>query len=298
MEEGSLVEPLLRLGLFAGIFGALALGEARVPRRQPRWERRRRWLANLGIAAVDTAVVRLVFPAAAVGAALVAEEQGWGVLRQAGWPALVTLPLAVLALDFAVYLQHVVLHAIPALWRLHQVHHADPDFDVTTGLRFHPLEILLSMLWKIAVVLMLGASAAAVLVFEVLLNATAMFNHSNLRVPLGLDRVLRWVVVTPDMHRVHHSVDRRETNTNFGFNLPWWDRLLGTYRPQPASGHEAMRIGLEPLQDAPPAGLGGLLALPFRMGPGIYPLTGPAPEDAPASEGGSGGARRGHTDPR
>jgi len=279
MDGGSLVEPLLRLGLFAGIFGALALGEARVPRRRPRWERRRRWLANLGIAAVDTAVVRLVFPAAAVGAALVAEEQGWGVLRQTGWPALVTLPLAVLALDLAVYLQHVVLHAIPALWRLHQVHHADPDFDVTTGLRFHPLEILLSMLWKIAVVLLLGASAAAVLVFEVLLNATAMFNHSNLRVPVGLDRVLRWVVVTPDMHRVHHSVDRRETNTNFGFNLPWWDRLLGTYRPQPAAGHEAMRIGLEPLQDAPPAGLGGLLALPFRMGPGVYPIAGGSGED-------------------
>jgi len=265
-------EPLLRAAAFLVVFAGMALWERAAPRRPLRWGRRARWLPNLGIAALDTLAVRLAFPAAAVGAAGLASERGWGLLQQMHWPAALVFVASLLALDLAVYLQHVVLHAVPALWRLHLVHHADLDFDVTTGLRFHPLEILLSMLWKIAVVLVLGAPASAVLAFEVLLNATSMFNHGNARIPPALDRVLRWLVVTPDMHRVHHSVLRREANSNFGFNLPWWDRLLGTYRAQPGAGHDAMTIGIEQLQGIPPSGLGGLLALPFRVAPGRYPI--------------------------
>ena len=184
-------------------------------------------------------------PTTAVGLALVAEARGWGLVHALGLPMWASVPLAVVALDLAIYLQHVLFHAVPALWRLHRVHHADLEIDVTTGARFHPIEILLSMGIKLGVVAALGAPAVAVLLFEVLLNATSMFNHSNVRMPLRLDRVLRWVVVTPDMHRVHHSIAARETNSNFGFNLPWWDRLFGTYRDQPAAGHEAMTIGIE-----------------------------------------------------
>jgi sterol desaturase/sphingolipid hydroxylase (fatty acid hydroxylase superfamily) len=270
MSPGS--EPWLRAAAFLFVFAAMALWEAAAPRRPLRWARRARWLPNLGIAAVDTLLVRLVFPAAAVGAAALAAERGWGLLPQLRWPGALVLVASLVALDLAVYLQHVVFHAVPALWRLHLVHHADLDFDVTTGLRFHPLEILLSMLWKTGVVLVLGAPPAAVLAFEVLLNATSMFNHGNARLPPGLDRILRWLVVTPDMHRVHHSVLRPEANSNFGFNLPWWDRLLGTYRAQPRAGHEAMAIGIEQLQGIAPSGLGGLLALPFRVAPGRYPI--------------------------
>jgi sterol desaturase/sphingolipid hydroxylase (fatty acid hydroxylase superfamily) len=265
-------EPLLRLAAFLVVFAAMALWERRGPRRRPRWGRRARWTANLGLAALSTLLVRVVFPAAAVGAAAFASKQGWGVFPLADWPAPLVFVACVILLDLAVYLQHLFFHTVPVLWRLHLVHHADQDFDITTGLRFHPLEILLSMLWKAAVVILLGAPAAAVLVFEVLLNATSLFNHGNARVPLGLDRVLRRVVVTPDMHRVHHSVVRGETNSNFGFNLPWWDRLLGTYRAQPAAGHDDMTIGVEQLQEGPPAGLGRLLAMPFSADPGRYPI--------------------------
>jgi len=273
MEESLLGhEPLLRLASFLGVFTAMALWEWAAPRRRPAWDRRSRWVPNLGIAAIDTAAIRLLFPAAAVGAAAVASERGWGLFQQGDWSGPLVFLGSLVALDLAVYLQHVVFHAVPALWRLHLVHHADLDFDVTTGLRFHPLEIVLSMLWKIGVVVALGAPAAAVLAFEVLLNATSLFNHGNARIPLRLDRILRWIVVTPDMHRVHHSLLRRETNSNFGFNLPWWDRLLGTYRAQPAAGHAAMTIGIEQLQRDPPLGLGRLLALPFRVDPGRYPI--------------------------
>ena len=265
-------EPLLRLVAFLVVFASMALWERMGPRRRPRWGRRTRWTANLGLAALSTLLVRVVFPAAAVGAAAFASKQGWGVFRLADWPAPLVFVACVILLDLAVYLQHLLFHTVPVLWRLHLVHHADQDFDITTGLRFHPLEILLSMLWKAAVVILLGAPAAAVLAFEVLLNATSVFNHGNARVPLGLDRVLRWVVVTPDMHRVHHSVVRGETNSNFGFNLPWWDRLLGTYRGQPAAGHGDMTIGVEQLQDGPPAGLGRLLVMPFSADPGRYPI--------------------------
>jgi sterol desaturase/sphingolipid hydroxylase (fatty acid hydroxylase superfamily) len=264
-------EPLVRLSIFVGVLVAMAAWELAAPRRRARFGRWPRWLANLGLSALDTALVRLLSPAAAVGAAQLAAERGWGLLQQAALPGPLAFLAALLVLDLAVYLQHVVLHAVPALWRLHLVHHSDQDFDVTTGLRFHPLEIVLSLFWKMAVVLALGAPVAAVLVFEVLLNATSLFNHANVRIAPALDRALRLVLVTPDMHRVHHSVLARETNSNYGFNLPWWDRLLGTYREAPEAGHDAMTIGLARIQPSSPPGLGQLLALPFRAGAGCQP---------------------------
>ena len=198
---------------------------------------------------IDTLAVRVLFPTAAVGVALVGEARGWGLLNVIALPTWLEVAAAVVLLDLAIYFQHVLFHAVPVLWRLHRMHHADLEFDVTTGLRFHPVEIVLSMVIKFAVVAALGAPAIAVLIFEVLLNATSMFNHSNIRMPAGFDRALRWLVVTPDMHRVHHSIDMRETNSNFGFNLPWWDRLFGTYRPQPAAGHEGMTLGVKEFRD-------------------------------------------------
>jgi sterol desaturase/sphingolipid hydroxylase (fatty acid hydroxylase superfamily) len=257
-------EAWIRAGAFVGILVLIGMLEAALPRRARRYPRRTRWPANLGIVLIDTAVLRVAFPLLAVGAALLAEERGWGLLRLADVPWWLAWPIALLALDLAVYLQHVVFHALPTLWRLHRMHHADLDFDVTTGLRFHPLEIVISMGWKILVILALGAPAGAVILFEVVLNATSMFNHSNLRIPTALDRALRWVVVTPDMHRVHHSVHPDETNSNFGFNLPWWDRLLGTYRDQPRDGHEGMTIGLNRFRDASELRLDRLLLQPFR----------------------------------
>ena len=218
----------------------------------------------MGIVVLDTVLVRLLVPTSAVGLALVAEARGWGLVHALGLPLWAGAPLAVVALDLAIYLQHVLFHAVPALWRLHRVHHADLEIDVTTGARFHPIEILVSMGVKLGVVAALGAPAVAVLIFEVLLNATSMFNHSNVRMPLRLDRVLRWVVVTPDMHRVHHSIAARETNSNFGFNLPWWDRLFGTYRDQPAAGHEAMTIGIEQFRAPAEQRLDRMLTQPFR----------------------------------
>ena len=224
-----------------------------------------RWINNLGLVALNTVLLRLLFPAAAVGIAAFAADQGWGLLNYFQTPAWLAIPAAVIAMDFVIWLQHVMVHAIPLLWRLHRVHHADPDYDVTTGARFHPIEIILSMLIKFATILLLGPPVVAVIIFEVLLNATAMFNHGNVRLPTGIDRVLRWFVVTPDMHRVHHSVEDDETNSNFGFNLPWWDRLFGTYRDQPRGGHEGMTIGIHGYR-APRevSWLPGLLVLPFR----------------------------------
>ncbi|MEY8829747.1 sterol desaturase family protein [Sedimentitalea sp. XS_ASV28] len=238
-------EAMLRLSFFLGILIAMAIWELAAPRRRREIPRVLRWTNNLGVVVVDTILVRLTFPIVAVGLALMAEERGWGLFNVIEAPAWVAFVVSLLALDLAIYLQHVMFHAVPALWRLHRMHHADLEFDVTTGLRFHPVEILLSMGIKLAVVAALGPPAAVVLVFEVVLNGTAMFNHSNIRIPLGLDRILRLIVVTPDMHRVHHSVHPRETNSNFGFNLPWWDRLLGTYLAQPRDGHEEMTIGIE-----------------------------------------------------
>jgi sterol desaturase/sphingolipid hydroxylase (fatty acid hydroxylase superfamily) len=265
-------EPYIRLGAFSGVFVVMAIWELTAPRRQQAIGRGWRWPNNLGIVVVDTLLVRVLYPITAVGLALVAEERGFGLFNVIALPAWAGVLASVVILDLTIYLQHVLFHAVPALWRLHRMHHADLEFDVTTGLRFHPIEILLSMAIKLTVVAALGAPAVSVLIFEVLLNATAMFNHSNVRIPLGLDRVLRWLVVTPDMHRVHHSILARETNSNFGFNLPWWDRLFGTYRAQPAAGHDAMTIGIEQFRDARELGLDRMLLQPFRGEPGRYPL--------------------------
>jgi sterol desaturase/sphingolipid hydroxylase (fatty acid hydroxylase superfamily) len=265
-------EPLIRLSVFAGIFAAMAAWEVLAPRRAQKLARGARWPSNIGIVVLDTALVRLVFPTTAVGLALVAEARGWGLLHTLALPIWASVPLAVMALDLAIYLQHVLFHAVPALWRLHRVHHADLEIDVTTGARFHPIEIGLSMGIKLGVIAALGTPAVAVLLFEVLLNATSMFNHSNVRMPTRLDRVLRWIVVTPDMHRVHHSIVARETNSNFGFNLPWWDRLFGTYRNQPAAGHETMTIGIEQFRDPVEQRLDRMLTQPFRHDDTAYAL--------------------------
>lgn len=264
-------ESAIRFAAFLGVFGAVAAWEAAAPCRKRSHPRAVRWTGNLLLVAIDALVLRFAFPMAAVAFALVAEDRGWGLLAAIDLPPWARVLVAVVALDFAIWLQHVMFHAVPALWRLHRVHHADPDFDVTTGARFHPVEVALSMLVKLAVVGLLGAPALAVLLFEVLLNATAMFNHANLRLPGGLDRALRRFVVTPDMHRVHHSMAVDEANSNFGFNLPWWDRLFGTYRAQPQAGHEAMTIGLSQYQDQRRQGLWWMLALPFSGKPGAYP---------------------------
>jgi sterol desaturase/sphingolipid hydroxylase (fatty acid hydroxylase superfamily) len=204
--------------------------------------------------------------------ALLAEARGWGLFNALDLPIWAGVPLAVMALDLAIYLQHVLFHAVPALWRLHRMHHADQEIDVTTGARFHPIEILLSMGIKLGVIAAVGTPAVAVLIFEVLLNATSMFNHSNVRMPARLDHVLRWIVVTPDMHRVHHSIVARETNSNFGFNLPWWDRLFGTYREQPAAGHVALTIGIEQFRDPAEQRLDRMLTQPFRDDDATYAL--------------------------
>jgi sterol desaturase/sphingolipid hydroxylase (fatty acid hydroxylase superfamily) len=257
-------EPSIRLGFFFGVFALVALWEAVAPRRPTSLGRWARWPSNLGIVALNTVLVRLLLPTTAVALAMVGEREGWGFLHHVALPGWLALTLAVIALDLVVYLQHVMVHAVPALWRLHRVHHADLHFDVTTGARFHPIEIVLSMLIKFAAILLIGPSPEAVVVFEVLLNATAMFNHGNVRLPAAADRWLRWVVVTPDMHRVHHSVEDDETNSNFGFNLPWWDRLFGTYRDQPRGGHHGMAIGIRGWRDPRQVDrLPGMLVLPF-----------------------------------
>ncbi len=257
-------EATLRLGFFLGMLLMLALSEAWWPRRGRSLSRLQRWTSNLGIVVINTVLLRLLFPAAAVGMALFAQSAGWGVFNTFEFPYWVAVLVSVIVLDFMIWLQHVMVHAVPILWRLHRVHHADLDFDVTTGLRFHPIEIILSMVIKFAVIAVLGAPVLAVILFEIALNATSMFNHSNLRLPSGLDRWLRWIVVTPDMHRVHHSVEDDETNSNFGFNLPWWDRLFGTYRAQPRGGHEGMTLGISTFRDpAQCDGLKGMLLMPF-----------------------------------
>ena len=258
-------ETLIRLGGFLAVLLAMMLWEWRWPRRTLSLSRVRRWPANLGIVAVDSVAVRLVFPVLAVGAAQAAAARGWGLLPWLEVPPGWAFIAALLLLDLTIYAQHVLFHKTPWLWRLHRMHHTDLDFDVTTALRFHPLEIALSMLIKLAVVMALGAPPAAVLLFEVLLNATAMFNHGNVGLPPSVDRIARWLVVTPDMHRVHHSVRRQETDSNFGFNLPWWDRLFGTYRDQPRDGHLGMIIGLEYPRDERATTLAGLLAQPFLL---------------------------------
>lgn len=265
-------EPVIRLSAFTGIFAAMALWEMLAPRRPQATKRLGRWPGNLGVTALNTLLVRLIFPSAATGMALLAEVHGWGLFHAFRGPAWLAVTAAVILLDLAIYFQHVLFHAVPALWRLHRMHHADLEFDVTTGARFHPMEILLSMVIKLGAVAALGAPAMAVLIFEVLLNATSMFNHGNVRLAARLDRFLRMILVTPDMHRVHHSVTPGETNSNFGFNVPWWDRLFGTYLAQPMAGHQQMMIGIAQFRDAGELRLDRMLTQPFRADALLYPL--------------------------
>lgn len=258
-------EPAIRMGFFVGVFALVALWELVAPQRRLTVSKALRWSSNLGLVVLNTVLLRLMFPLAAVGMAALSAANGWGLLNHFHVPFWLAVPLAVIIMDFVIWLQHVMVHAVPLLWRLHRVHHADPDYDLTTGARFHPIEIVLSMLIKIATIAVLGPPVLAVVIFEVVLNAAAMFNHGNIRLSAGLDRVLRWFIVTPDMHRVHHSVEEDETNSNFGFNLPWWDRLLGTYREQPRAGQLGMTIGIHGHTDPREvARLDGMLLMPFR----------------------------------
>ena len=280
----------IRLAAFLSVFAVMALWELLAPRRPQSIKRIARWPSNVGIAALDAVLVRLIFPTGAVALAMLGESKSWGLLHAWVMPPWLAVMLATIVLDLVIYLQHVLFHAVPALWRLHRMHHADLEFDVTTGARFHPIEIALSMIIKLTVVAALGAPAVAVLIFEVLLNATAMFNHSNVRLPATVERVVRWFVVTPDMHRVHHSIIVQETNSNFGFNLPWWDRVFGTYRDQPASGHVAMTIGIEEFRDPAEQRLDRMLTQPFRGGEDHYALgssevTKPTRSDVASTEG-------------
>jgi sterol desaturase/sphingolipid hydroxylase (fatty acid hydroxylase superfamily) len=262
----------MRLSSFAAILIVMALWEGAAPRRPRAVSRATRWPGNLGIVVIDTLIVRLLFPITAAGMALLASGRGWGLFHGFALPRGAAIIFAVVLLDLAIYLQHVMFHAIPAFWRLHRMHHADLDIDVTTGVRFHPVEIALSLAIKLTVVAALGPPAIAVVLFEVLLNATSMFNHSNAMIPIGIDRMLRWFVVTPDMHRVHHSIVVAETNSNFGFNLPWWDRILGTYRAQPKAGHRAMTIGIDQFRDPSELRLDRMLLQPLRDTIGDYPI--------------------------
>lgn len=258
-------EKPVRMGFFFGMLGVMALWELLAPRRALTVSRAVRWANNLGIVFFNSFLLRLIFPAAAAGVAVFASEHGWGMFNYYELPFWLAAVLSVVVMDFIIYLQHVMVHAVPLLWRLHRMHHADLDYDVTTGARFHPIEIFLSMLIKFATIVVLGPPVVAVVIFEIMLNATAMFNHGNVRLPPGLDRVLRLLLVTPDMHRVHHSVEDDEANSNFGFSLPWWDRLFGTYRDQPRGGHEGMTIGIHKFRTPQEANwLPGMLLLPFR----------------------------------
>src|ERR1035437_3484972 len=258
------LEIAVRVGCCATVFSGMALWEWLAPRRQLTVGRRPRWPGNLGILAIDIVAVRLLVPTAAVGVALIAGTRGWGLLPMLGLPAWAAIPIGVIALDLVIYTQHYVFHHVPVLWRLHRMHHADLDIDVSTGVRFHPLEILLSLEIKMAAGLAPGVPALAVLLFEVLLNSTSMFNHRNGALPPRLEPIARWLVVTPQMHQVHHSIERAETDSNFGFNLPWWGRLFGTYCVKPAAGEQGMTIGLPIFRDVAELAIVRLLTQPFR----------------------------------
>ncbi len=266
-------EPFIRFGCFFAILILMAMWEIVAPRRQLQTSKPRRWFGNLGIVFIDTLILRLVSSFSAINAAILSEKGGWGLLNNIALAYGLKVAIGVILLDLAIYLQHAMFHGLPILWRLHMMHHSDLDFDVTTGVRFHPIEIVLSMGIKMIVVLLAGISVVGVLIFEVLLNATSLFNHGNVRLASWIDRVLRLFVVTPEMHRVHHSVIIKETNSNFGFNLPWWDRLFGTYRSVPAAGHEGMTIGLSHFRDPSQLTLPRLLILPFTGDPGKYPFS-------------------------
>ncbi|MBQ0718941.1 MAG: sterol desaturase family protein [Gammaproteobacteria bacterium] len=262
----------IRLGFFMAIFALMAGWEVFAPRRTGQLKRRLRWPSNLAIVALNTLLLRVIMPTTAVGLALAGEAAGWGLLQQFEWPLWAASLLAIICLDLAIYLQHIMFHAVPLLWRLHRMHHADLAFDVTTGARFHPFEIILSMLIKLTVIAALGPPAVAVLIFEVLLNALAMFNHANARLPIGLDKWLRRAIVTPDMHRVHHSVIPREANSNFGFNLSIWDRAFGTYCAQPTGGHQEMSIGISAFRTERELILDSMLVQPFKSSVDTYSI--------------------------
>jgi len=281
-------EPIIRLSFFAGILLAVALWEVLAPRRELSLSRLTRWPGNLGIVVLNTLVLRFAFPFAAVAMAWLAAERGWGLFNLVDLPGWLAVVLAMVLLDLTIYFQHVMVHAVPLFWRFHRLHHADLDYDVTTGARFHPLEIILSMGIKLGVIMLIGAPALAVLIFEVILNAAAMFNHGNIRIPKAIDRVLRWFIVTPDMHRVHHSVRPRETNSNFGFNLPWWDRIFGTYRDQPEGGHQGMTIGIKQFREKKYERLDWLLIQPFIGRIGNYAINGARRPQKKDAEGTSG----------
>ncbi|WP_422372575.1 sterol desaturase family protein [Hoeflea sp.] len=272
MDVFGLSEPAIRLIAFSAIFVTLAAIELAAPRLE-RNEMRgalksRRWVTNLAMVVLSSVLLRIVFPLAAVGTALWAQAQGYGLMPLIGMPLWLAGILAFIILDFAIWLEHVVSHKWPLLWRIHRMHHADTGFDLTTALRFHPLEIVLSMVWKAAVIIALGAPPLAVLVFEIVLNGAAMFNHANIKLPKSVDALLRLVIVTPDMHRIHHSTDPRETDSNYGFNLAIWDRLFSTYTHAPRRGETGIEIGLKEWRDDRPANLVWALALPFRSLPG------------------------------
>ena len=256
-------EPQIRLGIFVGLFLIFACLELLVPRRKLKPVKARRWFTNWAIVIIDSVVLRLIFVGAAVGAAEWAYVNGFGLFNIFSISPVLAGIICFVILDFSTWFAHWASHKVPILWSVHRMHHSDIDIDVSTAIRFHPIEILLSMLWKTAVIVLFGAPAIAVLIFEIVLNGGAMFNHSNFRLPLWLDRILRMVIVTPDMHRVHHSIIHRETDSNYGFNLPWWDRLFGTYIDQPRLGHDAMNIGLSEWQDERPANLPWSLSVPF-----------------------------------
>jgi sterol desaturase/sphingolipid hydroxylase (fatty acid hydroxylase superfamily) len=266
-------ESIIRFGFFFGILALMAVWELLAPRRQLQTSKSMRWFSNLGIVSIDALSLRLLLPLFAIDVAILAEKGAWGLLNNVSLPCCwLKVTIGVVVLDLAIYFQHVMFHGLPILWRLHMMHHSDLDFDATTGVRFHPIEVLLSMGIKMAVVFLVGISALGVLIFEVLLNATSLFNHGNVRIAASLDRGLRLFVVTPEMHRVHHSVVIRETNSNFGFNLPWWDRLFGTYKDQPAAGHINMTIGLSQFRDPKLLTLPWLLILPLTGQTGKYPM--------------------------
>ncbi len=265
-------EGAIRLLFFLGIFSAVGIAEIIYPRRSLTTSKSWRWFANVGIIFLNTFFIRLLFSAGAVGVALFVSEHNWGMFNSLAIPYWLAVILTVIILDFVIYLQHVMFHAVPTLWRLHMMHHADMDIDVTTGTRFHPIEMILSMLIKASAIIVLGAPALGVIIFEIILNGTAMFNHGNVKLPIDLDAVLRLFVVTPDMHRVHHSVFPVETNSNFGFSLPWWDRLMGTYRAQPMKGHSGMTIGLNQFRNPGNLGLINLLKMPFVGPQGAYAI--------------------------
>ncbi len=259
-------EAVIRLGVFLGLFTLLAIIEQVIPRRTRRHSQPRRWLTNWIFTFANTVALRLLaiaLPLLAVGAALDAGAKGWGLFNSIALPSWIEAIIVILIFDFAIWAQHLITHKVPILWRLHQVHHADPDIDVTTAIRFHPIEIALSMLLKIGLVYVIGPSAVAIILFEIILNGTAMFNHANIKLPLRLDALVRRVLVTPDMHRVHHSIHRHEHDSNYGFSLSIWDQMFGTYIAQPAAGHDDMDIGLE-WQDDRPTRIGFSMLLPFR----------------------------------